>query len=208
VITEYRRFIYLAATSRAGMTPSKAVDEAWHLHLTYSENYRRDLCEGVLGRPLYHHPGDGSASDVAKYRGQYQNTLARYRNVFGTSAPADVWPHGNGGAKPSEPTAADTHLLRAALAQELRSNQEPRRLALGSIVAVIMALALAAMAFSVRGVNKTAALTLIAMAALALLIRFLPKPKRRGAGDGGGGGSGSACGSSCGGGSCGGGCGG
>lgn len=39
VIEEYRRFCYLAMTAGHEVTPSDAVDQAWHLHLTYSRDY-------------------------------------------------------------------------------------------------------------------------------------------------------------------------
>ena len=38
VIFEYRRFIYLVAVC-GEMTPSKVVDEVWHLHLEDTESY-------------------------------------------------------------------------------------------------------------------------------------------------------------------------
>ena len=35
VMEEYRRFCFLATTAGHEVTPSDAVDQAWHLHLTY-----------------------------------------------------------------------------------------------------------------------------------------------------------------------------
>jgi hypothetical protein len=32
------------------------VDQAWHLHLTFSENYWKVFCPQILGSPLHHHP--------------------------------------------------------------------------------------------------------------------------------------------------------
>ena len=45
VIDEYKKFLFLAKTSHRPVTPSKAVDQAWHLHLTYSRSYWDILCE-------------------------------------------------------------------------------------------------------------------------------------------------------------------
>jgi hypothetical protein len=39
VMTEYRRFLFLAATTDHQVTPSDEVDQAWHLHLAYTRHY-------------------------------------------------------------------------------------------------------------------------------------------------------------------------
>ena len=52
VIQEYRRFALLAVISPQTMTPSDAVDQAWHLHLTCTRAYWEDFCPRVLGAPL------------------------------------------------------------------------------------------------------------------------------------------------------------
>lgn len=94
VVTEYRRFLYLAATAPSGsaVTPSSSVDQAWHLHLTYTRDYWDGLCAGLLGRPLHHQPTEGGADQSARFRRQYEETLVRYRTEFGEDAPADIWP--------------------------------------------------------------------------------------------------------------------
>src|SRR3954470_11509191 len=56
VIGEYKRFCFLAAVSGHAVTPSDAVDQAWHLHLTWSRDYWGSFCPDVLGRPLHHEP--------------------------------------------------------------------------------------------------------------------------------------------------------
>jgi len=95
VIDEYKRFLYLAMTAGHQVTPSKAVDEAWHLHLTYTRSYWDRLCKEVLGRPLHHYPSNGSDADTQKYAEQYQRTLASYEETFAVPPPADVWPRPN-----------------------------------------------------------------------------------------------------------------
>ncbi|AJP73007.1 glycine-rich domain-containing protein [Sphingomonas hengshuiensis] len=89
---EYRRFLFLAATASHPVTPSDAVDQAWHLHLAYTRSYWDDLCGAVLGRALHHGPTAGGRDEDRRYRTQYAATLDRYRQVFGTPPPADVWP--------------------------------------------------------------------------------------------------------------------
>jgi uncharacterized protein (TIGR04222 family) len=95
VIDEYKRFLYLAMTAGHQVTPSKAVDEAWHLHLTYTRSYWDRLCKEVLGRPLHHYPSNGSDADAEKYAKQYERTLASYQETFAVPPPADVWPRPN-----------------------------------------------------------------------------------------------------------------
>ena len=92
VVEEYRRFVFLAVAAGHVATPSDAIDQAWHLHLTCTRNYWECFCPQVLGRPLHHEPGDGSASDDARHAQQYADTLASYRRLFGEDAPTDIWP--------------------------------------------------------------------------------------------------------------------
>ncbi len=92
VFEEYRRFLYLCMISPRPMTPADAVDQAWHLHLTYSRSYWHDLCRTVLGRPLHHGPTEGGAVEQRKYRDNYAATLELYAQEFGTLPSADIWP--------------------------------------------------------------------------------------------------------------------
>jgi len=92
VVDEYRRFCFLAATAGHEVTPSDAVDQAWHLHLTYSRDYWERFCPDVLGRPLHHGPTAGGAEERHRYFEQYAETLKSYEAAFGESAPADLWP--------------------------------------------------------------------------------------------------------------------
>lgn len=92
VLHEYRRFLHLAAVGTTPVTPSKEVDACWHLHLTYTESYWKDLCGDVLGRPLHHTPTEGGDEEHHRYVAQYRRTLATYADTFGTPAPENVWP--------------------------------------------------------------------------------------------------------------------
>jgi hypothetical protein len=92
VLEEYRRFLFLAATGRRPATPSDAVDQAWHLHLTYSRDYWERLCAQVLGRPLHHDPTAGGADERHRFYDQYAATLKAYEDAFGAAPPADIWP--------------------------------------------------------------------------------------------------------------------
>ncbi|MCI4591615.1 hypothetical protein MOK15_16140 [Sphingobium sp. BYY-5] len=92
VFEEYRRFCFLAVTSDCELTPSDAVDQAWHLHLTYSRDYWERFCPDVLGRPLHHGPTAGGDVERSRFFEQYARTLQYYERVFGASPPIDLWP--------------------------------------------------------------------------------------------------------------------
>lgn len=92
VFEEYKRFLFLAGPSGEPMTPSGDVDQAWHLHLLYSRHYWHVLCEEILGRPLHHGPTAGGEAEALRHDKQYEITLRRYRDAFGSDAPAAIWP--------------------------------------------------------------------------------------------------------------------
>jgi len=92
VILEYKKFAFLAATGDRPITPSDAVDQVWHLHLTYTRDYWDRFCPQVLGRPLHHGPTEGGAAEQHKFFAYYADTLARYEAVFGMAPPRDLWP--------------------------------------------------------------------------------------------------------------------
>jgi hypothetical protein len=91
VIQEYKRFCFLAVTAGHEVTPSDAVDQAWHLHLTYSRDYWQRFCPEVLVRELHHGPTAGGGAEQARYFEQFAQTLQSYEAAFGP-APADIWP--------------------------------------------------------------------------------------------------------------------
>jgi hypothetical protein len=92
VIGEYKRFCYLAMRAGHVVTPSDAVDQTWHLHLTYSRDYWERFCPEILGGPLHHGPTTGGAAEDEFYYEHYAQTLKSYERLFGVEAPADLWP--------------------------------------------------------------------------------------------------------------------
>lgn len=92
VVHEYKKFIYMAMISSISLTPSDEVDQAWHLHMLYTESYWDELCAKVLGREIGHGPTKGGSSERIKYNDQYNNTLDLYKVEFGNDAPKDIWP--------------------------------------------------------------------------------------------------------------------
>jgi hypothetical protein len=92
VIGEYMRFCYLAMTAGQEVTPSDAVDQAWHLHLTYSRDYWQVFCPEVLEADLHHGPTKGGSAERHRFYHQYAATLAAYESAFGAPPPAEIWP--------------------------------------------------------------------------------------------------------------------
>ena len=92
VITAYKKFIFLCMVSPQQVTPSDAVDQAWHLHMTYTTSYWTELCAHILGRQLHHHPTKGGPEEKEKFFYQYDATLLLYQEKFEEAPPADIWP--------------------------------------------------------------------------------------------------------------------
>ena len=91
VIKEYKKFLFLAIVADHPVTPSNAVDQAWHLHLTYTHSYWDDLCAQILPRSLHHHPTHGGQQQRELFWDCYSKTLDSYKRFFGYCAPADIW---------------------------------------------------------------------------------------------------------------------
>ncbi|CAJ0703234.1 hypothetical protein LMG18091_03881 [Ralstonia wenshanensis] len=109
VIEEYKRFAYLAVFAGHPVTPSEAIDAAWHLHLQYSKEYWTVFCGEVLRAPLHHAPGIGAQDEDDTYAQHYQQTIDSYRRTFGVEPPADVWPV----PEPAQPDGAPEAARRA-----------------------------------------------------------------------------------------------
>ncbi len=92
VFAEYKRFLFLAITCEHAVTPSDEVDQAWHLHLTYSRHYWEILCGAILKHPLHHGPTEGGHQEDKRYFSQYSRTLEGYITAFGRNPPKDIWP--------------------------------------------------------------------------------------------------------------------
>ena len=95
VINEYRKFAFLAMASGHPVTPSNEVDQAWHLHLLYTESYWKRFCQNVLKRPLHHGPTKGGQLEKEKYKDWYLKTMDSYRKYFGEKPVTDIWPPPN-----------------------------------------------------------------------------------------------------------------
>lgn len=91
VMHEYRKFAWLAVKAGHEVTPSDQVDQAWHLHLTYSRDYWQRFCPEVLGCDLHHGPTAGGQVERQRYYDQYAQTLKSYEEAFDQAPPPDIW---------------------------------------------------------------------------------------------------------------------
>lgn len=90
-IQEYKKFIYLCCVSNQSITPSDAVDQVWHLHLTYTKSYWVDFCKHTLEKEIHHNPTKGGTSEKKKYNDCYDHTFTMYTQEFGEHPPQDIW---------------------------------------------------------------------------------------------------------------------
>lgn len=197
VEAEYRRFLYLLATADRDITPSDAVDQAWHLHLGYSRHYWEELCGRIVGRPLHHGPSAGGREEARRYEDKYSWTLTRYEEVFGEEPPADIWP--------DEETRFGGDWRRVDLNEAIVLPRAKLRAAL----ALGLTLPLAACAAELDAGVFLPIFALLFLS-VVLLTRTSRKPSKRSSSGCGGDGSSVDVGGECGdsGGGCGGGCGG
>jgi hypothetical protein len=169
VYAQYLRFLYLAETAGAPLTPSDAVDQAWHLHLAYSHHYWDVLCGEILRQPLHHGPTAGGSAEAARYRAQYENTLALYRDIFGEEPPADIWP-----------PAARRFAARHTRVDRSAAWVLPKRWGRAGIaLAGTGAVTAACSAGGLGGVERLFVLMIVVIAAFAIVTRFLPGRRRR-----------------------------
>lgn len=207
---EYLKFIYLCVETPGLTVPSDVVDEVWHLHLTYTKSYWKDLCGDLLGKELHHIPTQGGASEDSKFSKAYDDTLARYEQTFGHPAPQKFWP------SPEERFRPISNVIKVDRSRTIVLPRQVLYSSLGALALILMVLGCS----GEDGASSIIALFLFVILALALFKikrRSERKPskqrrkgKKRGGWFGCGAGScgGSSDGGGCGGGGCGGGCGG
>lgn len=186
VIREYKRFAYLCMAAGHPCTPSDEVDQAWHLHMLYSESYWDRFCGEVLGKPLKHGPTKGGQLEDEKFSDWYEQTKEAYVREFGEKPPADIWP-------PSE--------VRFGLAPHFRRvntrdhwvipKASVRRSASFFLVATLGLFAIGCTVAATNDERKTAIIiAVIALCLLLLLVALVLIPKGRGHSQGGGSGCG------------------
>ncbi len=81
----------MCCVSPSPVTPSDAVDQAWHLHLTYTKSYWTDFCRHTLNREIHHNPTKGGKAERKKYNSCYTRLQDIYKEKFNTHPPEDIW---------------------------------------------------------------------------------------------------------------------
>ncbi len=87
-VLEYKKFMYLAATSDAMVAPSPIVDVVWHEHLIFTQSYTA-LCD-VLGKQVQHIPSTHNCNEFEKFSKAKERTSQLYEETFG-ARPGDIW---------------------------------------------------------------------------------------------------------------------
>ncbi len=105
VVMEYKRFMFLICNASHPLTPSDEVDQAWHLHLLYTESYWKDFCQDTLERTIQHGPTKGGYSERNKFNNWYGATKELYKTIFEQEPPEDIWPD-------SQTRFSSTHFTR------------------------------------------------------------------------------------------------
>ncbi|SMC81338.1 hypothetical protein [Moheibacter sediminis] len=87
-ILEYKKFMYLAATSDSMVSPSEIVDQVWHEHLVFTKSYQ-EFCE-LLGKQIQHIPSTHHKGELQKFKQAKEDTQVLYNKVFGEQ-PRNIW---------------------------------------------------------------------------------------------------------------------
>jgi hypothetical protein len=85
---EYRRYLYLKAVHGGVLTPSKRVDQAWHLHMETPGADWDGFCGAWFGTKIDHVTG----LSPEEARTGYGRSLDLYWQEFGQRPPKDIWP--------------------------------------------------------------------------------------------------------------------
>ncbi|QPH38300.1 glycine-rich domain-containing protein [Pedobacter endophyticus] len=91
-ILEYKKFMYLAATSNLMVSPSESVDIVWHQHLVFTQSYQ-DFCN-TIGKKIHHIPSTHNKEDFEKFKQAKERTSTLYETDFGAQ-PKNIWGYNN-----------------------------------------------------------------------------------------------------------------
>ncbi|WP_284652288.1 glycine-rich domain-containing protein [Flavobacterium terrisoli] len=87
-ITEYKKFMYLAATSDQMVSPSPIIDAVWHQHLIFTQSYQA-FCDKI-GKQIQHVPSTHNPSEFEKFKQAKERTAKLYESEFGHQ-PQSIW---------------------------------------------------------------------------------------------------------------------
>jgi len=87
-VLEYKKFMFLAATSDFMVSPSETVDNVWHQHLIFTQSYQ-DFCS-LIGKQIQHIPSTRNREEVERFRQARERTIKFYERDFGKQ-PKNIW---------------------------------------------------------------------------------------------------------------------
>lgn len=82
LIEDYKKFMYVAATSNKMCTPSKDVDIIWHEHVLFTRDYFNHWCADILKKVIHHEPG--TPDEQPKFKSAYEKTQAKIKKTYGS----------------------------------------------------------------------------------------------------------------------------
>ena len=78
----YKRFLWLCKiANNRPMVPTKEIDEFWHNHILYTQNYHSD-CMSLFGHYLHHRPSN-KENDHQQLMEDFKYTKQLYLATFG-----------------------------------------------------------------------------------------------------------------------------
>lgn len=87
-ILEYKKFMYLAATSNKMVSPSEIVDKVWHEHLVFTKSYQ-EFCD-LIGKQIQHIPSTHHKGEFQRFKEAKEETKILYNKEFGEQ-PKNIW---------------------------------------------------------------------------------------------------------------------
>ena len=87
-ILEYKKFMFLAATSDEMVSPSEIVDIVWHQHLIFTISYQK-FCQ-LLGKQIQHVPSTHNKADFQTFVNAKERTQILYEEKF-DKADESIW---------------------------------------------------------------------------------------------------------------------
>ena len=160
VIDEYRKFIFLCCVSLTPITPSDAVDQAWHLHLTYTISYWQHLCKYTLNKEIHHNPTKGGKAERKKFNSNYTGLQEIYFSTFGFSPPQDIWLN-------NKMRFSKIHFQRVCL-DDYWVVKKPRKIYRNTAITVAIIFAIA---LSIKASGAAFVLLICAFAVIAFIIQ-------------------------------------
>jgi len=82
--SQYRKFLFLIKKhgDKHQLPPSKDMDEIWHAHVLFTQQYHRD-CQHIFGHYFHHQPATQSKAEAEKMQTLFATTQQLFHQEFG-----------------------------------------------------------------------------------------------------------------------------